>query len=62
MENVNRGPMAQKSNHQQRGETSGLQREVEDLFSNGNGSQNPDAASILAALVCLTVGSGVEEV
>lgn len=40
----------------------GVQKEPEDLFSGLNRRQKTDAANILAALACLTVGSGPEDV
>ena len=62
MSDVNPVHPAQKSNYERNQETLESEKKHEDLFNGLKKSQNTDAASIVAALVCLTVGSGSEEV
>ena len=53
---------AQKSNHERDQQILESKKNHEDRFNGLKKSQNTDAASIVAAVVCLTAGSGSEEV
>jgi len=61
MSDVNSVLPEQKSNYEQNQETLESKKKHEDLFNGLKRSQNTDAASIVAAVVCLTGGAGSEE-
>ena len=62
MSDVNPVLPTQENNCERSKETLDLEKEHEDLFNSLTKSQNTNAASIFAALVCLTVGFGSGDV